>query len=168
MTPFCARRLWPDRRHDWKEHNVNDGTGGRHRSRRMRWPRTGLLVTVAGIALLAAACSASPSGAGTSGGAPAAVRSASSPAGGSRGASPAGKLTTNEKQLAYSRCMRSHGVPGVPTSLPRVVPGSAPSPSGPDWNAAAPVSGPNPGSPQWQAAQQACRSLMPAPALVAG
>jgi hypothetical protein len=130
--------------------------------------RTGLVAIVAGIALLTAACSGSPSAAGGSGGAPATAGSASSPAGSSPGSSSAGRPAANGKQLAYSKCMRSHGVPGVPTSLPSVVPGSAPSPNGPHWNAAAPVSGPNPGSPQWQAAQQACRSLMPSPALVPG
>jgi hypothetical protein len=63
--------------------------------------------------------------------------------------------------------MRAHGVPGVPTSFPGVVPGSAPTPSGQHWNAA-PAGGPSPGSPRWLAAQQACRSLVPAPAFVPG
>jgi hypothetical protein len=129
---------------------------------------TGLVAIVAGVALLTAACSGSPSTTGGSGRAPATAGSTSSPTGGSRGSSSAGSPTANGKQLAYSKCMRSHGVPGVPTSLPSAIPGSTPSPSGPNWKAAAPVSGPNPGSPQWQAAQQACRSLMPSPALVPG
>jgi hypothetical protein len=129
---------------------------------------TGLVAIVAGVALLTAACSGSPSTTGGSGKAPATAGSTSSATGGSRGSSPAGRPAASGKQLAYSECMRSHGVPGVPTSFPSAVPGSTPSPSGPNWNAAAPGSGPNPGSPQWQAAQQACRSLMPSPALVPG
>jgi hypothetical protein len=131
-------------------------------------PRTALLAIVAAIALLTAACSGSPSAAGGSGRAPATAGSTSSPAARSGGSLSAGSPSADQKQLAYSKCMRSHGVPGVPTSFPSAAPGSAPSPSGPNWKAAAPVSGPNPGSPQWQAAQQACRSLMPLPALVPG
>jgi hypothetical protein len=144
---------------------MNDGPGALRGLRQMWSPRTGLAATVASVALLTAACS-SPSAAAGSRGAPAAAGSASSAVGGSGGSSAAGRPATDQKQLAYSKCMRSHGVPGVPTALPSVVPGSAPSTS-PHWGAA-PVTGPNPGSPRWQAAQQACRSLMPAPALVAG
>jgi hypothetical protein len=119
---------------------------------------------VAVIALLASGCSASPaggSGGSTAGG------SARPSAGGSGGPAAAGRRITPQKQLAYSECMRSHGVPGVPTSLPRIAPGSAPSSNGSHFKAVT-VNGPNPGSPQWQAAQQACRSLMPVPAEVPG
>jgi hypothetical protein len=134
--------------------------------------RSLLLAIVAGIALLTSGCSGgSPAG---SGGSPAAGGSAGSPAGGSGGAAAsagsggssfAGRRVTARQQLAYSECMRSHGVPGVPTSMPGPVPGSAPSTGN-----FRPVtaSGPNPGSPQWDAAQHACRSLMPAPAEVPG
>ena len=125
--------------------------------------RSGLLVIVAGSAMLTAACSGSPSGGG-SGAAPAAG-SLASPSGGSGGSPDAGRPTDRRKQLAYSKCMRSHGVPGVPTSLPGPVPGTPPSTGN---FGAAPASGPGPGSPQWQAAQQACRSLMPMPAMVPG
>jgi hypothetical protein len=129
-------------------------------------PRTGLLAIVAGLALLAAACSGGPSAAGGSGGAPAGVGSASSPAGGSGGSSSAGRPAASQKQLAYSKCMRAHGVPGVPTSVPSVSPGPPPS-NGSHWEAG-PVGGPSPGSPQFQAAQQACRSLVPPPRWVPG
>lgn len=145
--------------------NMNDVTGGRG-LRRIWSPRIGLPAIVAGIALLTTACSGSPPAAGGSG-APAAGGSASTPAGGSGGSSSAAGSPTDQEQLAYSKCMRSHGVPGVPTSFPSVVPGSVPSPGGQHFGAA-PVSGPSPGSPQWQAAQRACRSLMPAPAFVPG
>jgi hypothetical protein len=142
---------------------MNDATSGRRRQRWLWWPRAGLLAIVAGIALMAAACSSSPSTAGDPGKAPATVGPTSSP-------SSTGKTTSDQKQLAYSRCMRSHGVPGVPTSMPSVEPGAQPSPTSANWQAAAPASasGPAPGSPQWQAAQQACRSLMPAPSLIPG
>jgi hypothetical protein len=134
------------------------------RGRRLRpnsWQRTGLLVTVTGVALLTAACSGSPSGA-SSGGAPAAGSSAS-PSPGSANSPRARGPATQQKQLAYSLCMGKHGVPGVPTALPSIAPGSASPSSSPHWNAA-PAGGPNPGSPQWQAAQRACQSLLPRPA----
>jgi hypothetical protein len=142
---------------------MSHGAGGRG-VRPNTWPRTGLLVTVTGVAILTAACSGSPSGA-SSGGAPAAGSSAS-PSPGSANSPPAGRPATQQKQLAYSVCMSKHGVAGVPTALPSVTPGSAPRSSGPHWNAA-PAGGPNPGSPQWQAAQQACQSLQPRPVAMA-
>jgi len=143
---------------------MSHGAGGRRSLRPNTSPRTGLLVTVTGVALLTAACSGSPSGA-SSGGAPAASSSAS-PSPGSASSPAAGRPPTQQKQLAYSVCMGKHGVPGVPTALPRIAPGSAQPGSGRHWNAA-PAGGPNPGSPQWQAAQHACRSLLPRPAAMA-
>jgi len=135
-------------------------TGGRRRLRRMQWRDTGLLATATFIALLAAACSGSPSE-GTSGAAPAARASASQSVDGSGGSSATARPVTQQKQFAYSECMREHGIAGVPTSLPRPVLGKPPS----KLNARpGPANGPNPGSPQWQAAQRACRSLAPSPA----
>jgi hypothetical protein len=142
---------------------MSDGTGGRRGPGRLRSPGAGLLVIVAVTAVLTAACSGgSPAG---SGGSPAAGGSARPSAGGSGGSPAAARPVSQQRQLAYSECMRSHGVPGVPASLPGPVPGKPPSTGN-----FKPVhaSGPNPGSPQWLAAQQACRSLMPAPALVPG
>jgi hypothetical protein len=143
---------------------MNDCAFGRRRPRRMRWPRTGLLTIVAIIALLiTSGCGGSPSG-HSSGTAPAAGGSAS-PSPGTGGSSAPGRPTGQPKQLAYSECMRAHGVPGVPTSLPSPASGKPPSQAN-----FRPVqaNGPNPGSPGWDAAQHACRSLMPAPALVSG
>ncbi|HTZ91883.1 MAG TPA: hypothetical protein VMB74_05765 [Streptosporangiaceae bacterium] len=68
---------------------------------------------------------------------------------------------TRQRQLAYSECMRKHGVPGVPTSLPSPVPGE---PSATFNAKPGTANGPSPGSPRWLAAQQACRSLAPSPA----
>jgi hypothetical protein len=138
---------------------MNEGTGGRRRLRRMHWRDRGLLAVAALITLLAAACSASPSG-GSSSGAPAAGASASPSADGSGSSSATARPVTEQKQFAFSECMREHGVPGVPTSLPAPALGTRPS----TLNAKpGPTNGPNPGSPQWQAAQQACRSLAPSP-----
>lgn len=122
-----------------------------------------IAAAAAGIGLLAAACNGSPS-AERSGGAPAPGGSASRPPG-SSGSSAAGRLPSGTQQLAYSQCMRAHGVPGVPTSLPRPVLGKPPSKL---TAKPAPANGPGPGSAQWQAAQQACRSLVPTPAMVPG
>jgi hypothetical protein len=143
---------------------MNDGALGCRRLRRMRWPRTGLLTIVAVIALLiASGCSGSPPG-HSPGRAPAAAGSAS-PSPGPGGSSAPGRPTGQPKQLAYSECMRAHGVPGVPTSLPS--PASGKPPSQANFRPAQ-ANGPAPGSPQWDAAQHACRSLMPAPTLVSG
>jgi hypothetical protein len=139
---------------------MNDGTCGRPGLRRMR---SGLPAIVAGIALLTTACSGSPSG-GSPGGVPAASGHPSRPPG-SGGSRLALRPISRPRQLAYSECMRSHGVPGVPTSLPSPVPGKPPGEAN-----FKPVTalGPGPGSPRWQAAQQACRALMPMPPMAPG
>jgi hypothetical protein len=125
--------------------------------------RRGSLALAIGVALLTASCSASSPASGGSAarrsGSSSAGDSASSPAGGSGGSSAGGR-----SQSAYSACMASDGVPGVPTSLPSVLP-TAPSRNGPHWSGGS-VSGPDPGSPQFDAAQHACQSLMPPPARV--
>jgi hypothetical protein len=140
-----------------------DAAVARRRARRMQRPRAGLLAIVAGFVLLTAACSGTPSHGGSSGSSAAGHQVNPSP--GSGGSAAAGR-PTRQAQLAYSECMRSHGVPGVPSYLPSALPGAQPSDS-PSWQ---PVksSGPGPGSPQFQAAQHACRSLMPPPRLVSG
>jgi hypothetical protein len=144
---------------------MTDRTFGPRRPRRTQGPGSGLLAILVGAAALTAACSGSPSAASG-----AASRSHDSPSPSVQSARPSGtgRLTAQRGQLAYSNCMRLHGVPGVPTSLPRAVPGSAPKPSSPQWQAAGQVNGPNPGSPEWLAAQQACRALMPMPAIAPG
>ncbi|HXW47395.1 MAG TPA: hypothetical protein VEL03_21550 [Streptosporangiaceae bacterium] len=123
--------------------------------------RAGLLALAAGLTLLTAACGGSSSAG--SGGSSAAGRSGSTAAG-SGGAVV--RPAAGQKQLAYSQCMRKHGVPGVPSSLPSIAPGAPPS-SGPHW-AKALAGGPDPNSPRFLAAQQACRSLEPPPHWVAG
>jgi hypothetical protein len=108
------------------------------RARRAR-PRTARTIAAifasATVALLAAACGGSPSSAG-SGGSPNAVGSA-----------------TSRQALAYSACMRSHGVPNYPdptsgnalaSGLPKVSPQQL-----------------GVSSAQYQAAQGACAHLLP-------
>ena len=88
---------------------------GRGPGPRQPWPRraraAAVITVMAAAALLAAACSSSPSSTG-SGGSPNAGGSASSPS-----------------ALAFSRCMRSHGVPNFPDPPPSFngkFPGSSP------------------------------------------
>jgi hypothetical protein len=123
-----------------------------------------VLAAVACVAVPVTACSGSPSAAGHSASpAPGVTR----PSDDSPGGSPAAAQTAaNRRQLAYSVCMRKHGVPGVPTFLPDITPSPSSTPRQ-NWNAGA-VSGPTPGSPQFVAAQQACRSQMPKPRWVPG
>jgi hypothetical protein len=74
---------------------MNNNTSGCQRRRRAGPRRAGVLAAAAGIAVLAA-CSSSPS---------------SSTQGASASASTSSKY---DKALAYSQCMRSHGVPDFP------------------------------------------------------
>ena len=118
---------------------MNDSSGV------LRWPRragprppgtAAAIIAAAVLALLAAACSSgSPSSAG-SGGSP-----------------NAGGSADSQRALAYSRCMRSHGVPKYPdpgssNELPNGLPKVDPQRLG--------VS-----SSQYQAAQRACAHLLP-------
>jgi hypothetical protein len=100
------------------------------------WPRTArtaaAIIATAALALLAAACGGSPSSTG-SGGAP--------NSGGSASAASA---------VAYSRCMRSYGVPNFPD----------PSSSGGIPKESAQHVGVS--SSQFNAAQRACQHLLPA------
>jgi len=112
----------------------NDAAGGGHRGRRRaRLRRPSLLAAaLACLALTAAACSSSASP-GTGAG----------PAGGS----------AQHSELAYSRCMRAHGITGFPD----------PSAQGGLQVNASQGSALDPHSPQFKAANSACKSLLPAP-----
>jgi hypothetical protein len=98
-----------------------------HNKNHPRARRAAMLAVTAGIALLTAACGGSPSSTG-SGGSPNAGGSAQS-------------------QLAFARCMRSHGVTNFPDS------------GGPIQ--ASPGSDLDPSNPTYRAARQACQSLLP-------
>ncbi len=71
---------------------ISDHTGGRNRQRRARlWHAAMLATAAAGVAFLTAACGG----------------------GGSTGGSTAYQ-TSNQKELAYAQCMRTHGLPSFP------------------------------------------------------
>ncbi len=104
--------------------------------------RAGVLAVTAGLVLLATACGGSPSSTGSGGssttpGGPSIGSGSSSQAGGSALAG----------QLAFARCMRTHGVTDYPDS------GGPTQPS--------PGSDLDPNNPTYQAARQACNSLQP-------
>jgi hypothetical protein len=103
---------------------------------RQAWPptvrTTAAAIATAALALLAAACSGSPSPSASSGGSPNAAGSSGSPS-----------------AVAYSACMRSHGVPNYPD----------PDSSGQLPKTDAQILGVS--STQYQAAQQACQPLLP-------
>jgi hypothetical protein len=83
---------------------MNDSTHVMRRPRRAGPPparTTAAIIATAALALLAAACSGSPSSTGTGG---------STNAGG-RANSPS---TNSQKALAFSHCVRAHGVPNYP------------------------------------------------------
>jgi len=111
----------------------------RRNHRRRAGPRgAGLTAGLVAIGLLAAACGGSP-GPGVANAEPTSSASPSASAHGSA--------------LAYSRCMRSHGITKFPD---------------PDSNGnlalnAGPGTGIDPNSPLYKAADRACKSLMPAP-----
>jgi len=124
-----ARSAAPEREHDMYANHVY---GDEHRGgRRERLRRAGLLAAaLACLALVAAACSSAPgSGAGAG------------PAGGS----------ARHSELAYSQCMRAHGITDFPD--PNVQ-------GGIDLNGG-PGSDLNVSSPQFKAANNACKSLLP-------
>ena len=110
----------------------NDAGGSGHRGRRRAGlRRAGLLAAaLACLALVAAACS-SPAKTGT-------------------GAGPA-HGSARQSELAFSRCMRAHGISDFPD----------PSSHGGIALNGGPGSDLNPSSPQYQAASSACKSLLP-------
>jgi hypothetical protein len=110
----------------------NDACGSEQRGRRRaRLRRAGLLAAaLACLALVAAACS-SPAKTGTGAG----------PGGGS----------AKHSELAFSRCMRAHGISDFPD----------PNSQGGIALNGGPGTGIDPTSPQYRAANRACRSLLP-------
>ena len=138
---------------------MNGVRGNRRGRRQTRWPRVGLLVIVAGIALLTAACSgasAGPAGSATSatsaGSASASTSATSTAAASSTSSAVAVGSSTYQRAVAYAQCMRQHGVPDFPDPLTNG--GFVLGPN---------VTGGTHGqvSPQYQAAEGACASLNP-------
>ena len=105
--------------------------------------RTGLIVSaLLGIVLLATACAGGPSGPGVAG-----QGASSTPS-----ASPSGD--PRDAELAYSQCMRDHGISDFPD----------PQPGGGIAIQAGPPGGDlDPNNPQFKAADEACKSLLPPP-----
>jgi hypothetical protein len=128
-TGAQARSAAPEMEHDMSD---IDAYRDEHRERRRaRLRRAGLLAAaLACLALVAAACS--------------------SPASSGAGAGPAGG-SARHSELAYSRCMRAHGITGFPD----------PNAQGDISLNAGPGTGINPSSPQYKAADNACKSLLP-------
>ena len=110
----------------------NDACGSEHRGRRRAGLRRAgpLAAALAFLALVAAACSSSPSP-GT-------------------GAGPTSE-SARHSELAFSRCMRAHGITDFPD----------PSAQGGIALSGGPGSDLNPSSPQFKAADNACKSLLP-------
>jgi hypothetical protein len=110
--------------------------------RRLRPRKTGLVVTaLVAVALLAAACSSgSPSASVAHTGSTTTTAPSSS-----------GKGSNTGLTIAYSQCMRSHGVPDFPD----------PNSQGAITGSGSSASGINPQSPQFQAAQKSCAKLAP-------
>jgi hypothetical protein len=126
---------------------MNDDRDARRGFRRAQSPRMGLLVIVAGVALLTAGCSggaADSPGLGT----PASSSASSGPG----TAAATGGSSAYKKAVAYAQCMRQHGVPNFPDPLPNGGFGLSPD-----------VTGGTNGqvSPQYQAAEKACAALSP-------
>jgi hypothetical protein len=136
----------------------SDRAGARLRGRRARRSRTwyGLVPLLIAVGLLAAACGggkAPASGVASVGKTTTTTGAASDPGG---GASSDGNSATNYKDaMAYSQCMRSHGVPSFPDPQPNggfLIQGG----KGPNGS-----SGLDPQSSQFQAAEKTCRHLEP-------
>jgi hypothetical protein len=118
---------------------MNDSTPAMRRSSRA-WPRpartAAAIIASAALALLAAACGGSPSPPG-SGGSPGAAGSANS------------QSSNSQNMLAFSHCVRSHGVPSFPDpNSSGVLPKSQ-------------VAQLTAGNPQFPAAHRACEHLLP-------
>lgn len=107
----------------------------------VRYPRTLLVAAVALATAVLTGCSSGSGGPGV-----ASLGGSSSPSGSSGNASDA-------SPLAYSQCMRAHGVPDYPD----------PNAQGQVRIESHPGSDLDPNSPTFKAAQQACQSLQPTP-----
>jgi hypothetical protein len=113
-------------------HDDNRGNEIQERRRTRLRRAVPLAAALAGVAILAAACSSGSASPGAGAG------------------SPGRSAKTNA--LAYSQCMRAHGIKNFPD----------PNAQGQIALNAGPGTGIDPRAPQYQAADKACKSLMPA------
>jgi hypothetical protein len=124
-------------------------------ARRVRGPRAGLAaVALVGAALVVGGCGGSSPSAGVAhlGSSSTSTTSSAGSAGSSSGGS-AGSASPQSQAVAYSACMRAHGVPNFPD--PKV------SVSGNGVKVAIGVTPAITGNPHFNAAQQACSKLLP-------
>jgi hypothetical protein len=105
------------------------------------------VITLAGVALLAAGCGSSSDPGVAHLAADKGSGNTSSEGGGSH---PESGASAQQKMVAFARCMRSHGA----TNFPEPAEGKLTLRGGPGQ-------GINPGSAQFEAAQKACQSLLP-------
>jgi hypothetical protein len=120
---------------------------GRPLSDTHRW--LAVAAVLGGLGLAAAACSSQPSSPGVAGAGETSTSSGST----ANQATAGSNAVQASALLAYSQCMRSHGVPDFPDPNAQgqiLVQGGA-------------GSALNPNSPSFEAAQKACQSKMPAP-----
>ncbi|HEX3518872.1 MAG TPA: hypothetical protein VHT29_07550 [Solirubrobacteraceae bacterium] len=111
------------------------------------------VVVIATAALLLAGCGSSSSSPGVAH-LSSSTSSSSETSGGGSSSSSESRASVQQKMVAYSHCMRTHGVPEFPepTEGKLLVRGS-------DRNGH--LSGPNPNSAHFQAAQKVCAKLAP-------
>lgn len=119
---------------------MNVSTRGMHRPRPPAARTTAAIVATAALALLATACGSSPSSTGSDGSSHAGRSAKSSDAGGS----------ANAQLVAFSRCVRSHGVPNFPD--PQAGASNAKFPSASQLRVS---------SSQLSTAENACQRLLP-------
>ena len=115
----------------------------------MRRPTAPVLALVA-LVMLAAACSSTPKSAGVAGeGSPKSSNAASQ--GGPESSGALGEM------MAYSKCMRSHGISDFPDPTPN--------PGGPggsfSWSGSGKNDDLDPNDPRYQAANKTCQPLLP-------
>lgn len=129
---------------------IGAGSSERRPRRRRLRPRR-LLGVVAVLAVIVSACATSNAPGVATLGSPGATASPSDPA------SPTASVDPYQQALAYSQCMRSHGVTSFPDPVAQAGGGISLTIKG------GPGTGLDPNSTTFQAAQQACQSLLPAP-----
>ena len=143
-----------------EESMMNHSTHVMHWPRRARPPaaRTAAaLIATAVLVLLAAACSSSPSSTGSgsstnAGGSPSSGSASSwSASSGSASSGSASSGSASSQLVAYSQCMRSHGVPNFPDPQPGAT--NAKFLSAQQLGVS---------SSQYQSAENACQPLLPA------
>jgi hypothetical protein len=128
-------------REEKEDHVTRNTDRYRDVGRMPRVRRTGLIVsTLLGIVLLGTACAGGPNGPGVAG-----QGASSTPS-----ASPSGD--PGDGGLGYAQCMRDHGISDFPDPQP-----------GGGLGGAVRGSDLDPNNPQFKAADEACKSLLPAP-----